>query len=376
MMIGLFFLLNRKDKIIYQAVYDKNGNYIDSIVSEEWMKDSAERRNRVYTELYRGFNNYKVELVFREQSQDSSMAISEDKKTIYISTQFSNNKIAEVVPTSDPDFDRKVSSFHIFKSIDGGNTFQKTSWNIRTSVRQILFDKTGVYGYALGENRSLWRTADGAKTWKKIHIPNEFKLILTKDKADRPSVSYNWDAFYFDQNTKKLYLSCFVHDNSVKGQGKSIVYEVPWNDELTDLNNLKPVASVANHFVTDIKLAAKDKFLFLTEKYPFEDYYTMVEDKKSHFVVVENNKVVVDHNFGKKYFLGAFFIGKDNLYYIVGTKERGISSYDDIAFISTNGGQDWHEEKEDHWLQGNYFDSTTNKAWAYKQGKLYSRTIK
>lgn len=57
-------------------------------------------------------------------------------------------------------------------------------------------------------------------------------------------------------------------------------------------------------------------------------------------------------------------------------KEVGTGSYDDIAFISKNGGQDWREEKEGKWLQGNYFDPKTNKAWAYKQGKLYSRIIK
>lgn len=372
----VYFLLDRQQKIEYQSVYDRDGNTIDRVVTEEWMKDSAERRNQIYTELYRGFNDYDVELVFRQQAQNSSIAISSDKNTIYISTEFSNKKIAEIVPKNDPNFYKKVYSYHIFKSTDGGTTFEKTPWNISSSVKQILFDKTGVYGYALGEDRTLWRTNDGAKTWKEITIPDEFRLTFTQNTADRPSISYNWDAFYFDQSTKKLYLSCFVHDKQIKGQGKSVLYEVPWNEELTNLNNLKSVASVANHFVTDIKPAGKDKFLLLTETYNFEDYYTMVEHKNSHFVVLEQNKVFLDHDFGKKYFLGALFIGKNNLYYIIGTKERGIASYDDIALISTNGGQDWHEEKESIWLQGNYFDPETNKAWAYKQGTLYSRTIK
>ncbi|MDV2441405.1 hypothetical protein QR665_18350 [Acinetobacter gerneri] len=74
--------------------------------------------------------------------------------------------------------------------------------------------------------------------------------------------------------------------------------------------------------------------------------------------------------------MGAFYVGQDNLLYIIGMKSTGIASYDDIAFISHDNGQSWKEEMEGSWGQGSYFDPKTNKAWLYKQGKLYSRVIK
>jgi hypothetical protein len=371
----VYFLVNRQEKIKFKEIRDKDGNYIDSVFAEDWMKDVSELSNRVYTELYRGFNNQKVEKVFSNQSQNSSLFISKDKHTIYISTSFVDYKISEVLRSDDPELEKKINNYHLYKSIDGGSSFKEMPWNSTISIKQILFDSTGVYGYALGDDRTLWRTDDGAETWKKITIPNEFKLLRTKDRVDRPPVSYDWDAFYFDQKTKTLYLSCFVHDKIIKGKGKSVIYAVQWNDDLTDLNKLEPIAAVENQFVTDIKLAGKNKFYLLTETYGFDDYYTSMEFKNSHFIILDNNKITLNHDFGKKYLLGAFFQGKDNLLYIIGMKEVGIGSYDDIAFISKNEGQSWKEEKEGHWLQGNYFDPETNKAWAYKQGKLYSRTI-
>ncbi|AOA57062.1 hypothetical protein BFG52_00970 [Acinetobacter larvae] len=371
----VYFLVNRQEKITFKDIRDQDGNYLDSVYAEDWMRDVSELSNRVYTELYRGFNNQPVEKIFSKQSQNSSLSISDDKKTIYISTEFLDYKIATVVPTNDPNYDRKIYFYNLYKSIDGGSNFKAMPWNSTNSIKQILFDSTGVYGYGLGSDRTLWRTDDGAETWKKIKIPKEFQLIQTKDRADRPHVSYDWDAFYFDQKTKTLYLSCFVHDKAVKGKGKSIIYAVPWDANLVDLNSLQPVATVENQFVTDIKLAGENKFYLLTEVYGFERYHTSMEFKNSHFIVLDQNRITLDHDFGKKYLLGAFFQGKDNLLYIIGMKEVGIGSYDDIAFISHDGGKNWREEKEGRWLQGNYFDPESNKAWAYKRGKLYSRTI-
>lgn len=370
-----YFLVNRQDKIEFKDIYSEDGKYLTSKPSEEWMSDVSELSNRVYTDFYRTNDSGEVQRTLSKQSQDSSLAISEDHKTIYISTYFLDYKIAGVIPHSDPDYDRKTTFYHLYKSTDSGKTFNEMPWSLSQSIKQVLFDKVGNNGYVIGEDRTLWRTTDGAETWKKIIIPKEFKPIITPER-DKPSHFYNWNAFYFDQNTKVLYLSCFIYDPVQTGKGKSVIYALPWDEDLVDMNKLAPIVSVENQFVTDIKVAGPDKFYFLTETYQFEKYYTDMEHKTSHFIVWDNDKITQNYEFGKKYLLGAFYIGVDNLFYIVGMKEVGTGSYDDIAFISTNGGQDWKEEKEGIWLQGNYFDPKTNKAWAYKQGKLYSRIIK
>lgn len=80
----VYFQVDKREKIKYKSVYDKYGNTIDQIVTEDWMKNSGDRLNRSYTELYRGFDNSETKLIFSKQAQNSSIAISEDKKTIYI----------------------------------------------------------------------------------------------------------------------------------------------------------------------------------------------------------------------------------------------------------------------------------------------------
>lgn len=372
----VYFQVDKREKIKYKSVYDKYGNTIDQIVTEDWMKNSGDRLNRSYTELYRGFDNSETKLIFSKQAQNSSIAISEDKKTIYISTEFLDYKLAEVISDEDPNYDRKIYFYHLYKSVDGGNVFTEMDWPLYFSVRQLLFDDTGVYGYAVGGKRVLRRTSDGAKTWQAITIPREFRLPIIRDRNNMPNISLEWDAFYFDKKTKTLYLSCFVHDPVEARKGKSIIYAVPWDDKLVDLNNLKPVATIDNQFVTDIKLAGDGKFYLLTEVYPFDAYYTGMEAKVSNFIFLENNQIKILHKFGKNYLLGAFYVGQDNLLYIIGMKSTGIASYDDIAFISHDNGQSWKEEMEGSWGQGSYFDPKTNKAWLYKQGKLYSRIIK
>lgn len=372
----VYFLLNRKENLRFKRVYSEDGRYLTSEFSEEWMNDGGERLNRVYTDFYRGIHRGEVQLTFSKQSQNSSLAISEDKNIVYISTHFLDYKKAEVISGGDPNYDKKVNFYNLYKSIDGGKIFNEMPWNTAQSIEQIVFDKTGQRGYVIGGDRTLWRTSNEVGTWRKIKIPHVFKLIMPIDRGDKKSISYDWGAFYFDQNTKVLYLSCFVNDPVHVGKGKSIIYALPWDEDLVDMNKLEPIASVDNQFVTDIKVAGPNKFYLLTETYPFENYYTDMEHKTSHFIVLDHDKVTQYYEFGKKYMLGAFYIGKDNLFYITGMKEVGTGSYDDIAFISKNGGQDWREEKEGKWLQGNYFDPKTNKAWAYKQGKLYSRIIK
>lgn len=372
----VYFQVDKREKIQYQSVYDKDGNTIDQVVTEEWMKDGSERLNRVYTELYRGYNDFDTELILRKQAQNSSLSISDDKKNIYVSTDFLDFKFADVLPKEDPNYDKKIHFYHLYKSSNGGDSFEELRWPLHTSLKIILFDATGNYGYALGGERTLWRTGDGAKTWQRITIPKSFNPPRIIDPDNVPKVSRDWDAFYLDPKTKTLYLSCFVHDPIHSGKGQSVIYTVPWDDKLIDLNQLKPVVSINNRFVTDIKPDQHNQFYLMSETYSFENYYTLPNEKSAQFIYLDNNKVVNEHEFGKGYSLGAMFLGEDNLIYIIGMKSTGIASYDDIAFISHDNGQSWKEELEGSWGQGSYFDPKTNKAWLYKQGKLYSRIIK
>ena len=164
------------------------------------MKISTQRLHRMTVEVLSGGKEKPDKLVFKEKAQTGQWWQTEDLNTIYINTYFIDYTLANTIPENDQI--RKARQYKIFKSVDGGDTFtQLKSWPSFRQVKQVLFDETGGYGYAIGEQKTLWRTSDGGETWVQIHMPKQIIDQLNAIKFDF-RIDEIFNSYHFDEKTK------------------------------------------------------------------------------------------------------------------------------------------------------------------------------
>lgn len=194
----LFYIDQEKTEFV--DILNEKGEFVDSKFKEEWMKDSNQRLNRMTVEVLSGGKEKPDKLVFKEKAQTGQWWQTEDLNTIYINTYFIDYTLANTIPENDQI--RKARQYKIFKSVDGGDTFtQLKSWPSFRQVKQVLFDETGGYGYAIGEQKTLWRTSDGGETWVQIHMPKQIIDQLNAIKFDF-RIDEIFNSYHFDEKTK------------------------------------------------------------------------------------------------------------------------------------------------------------------------------
>lgn len=371
----LFYIDQEKTEFV--DILNEKGEFVDSKFKEEWMKDSNQRLNRMTVEVLSGGKEKPDKLVFKEKAQTGQWWQTEDLNTIYINTYFIDYTLANTI--SENDQIRKARQYKIFKSVDGGDTFtQLKSWPSFRQVKQVLFDETGGYGYAIGEQKTLWRTSDGGETWVQIHMPKQIIDQLNAIKFDF-RIDEIFNSYHFDEKTKDFYFSNLFND---QGQYKSVVYKFPWSDDPKEnrIDKYSPILTLPKSDIVDIN-SEGEKLYILGMVYNFERKTYDAVDTETTFLVAapdENNRYqwLEKVKIGNALQLGKLYIGKDQVLYSSGFKNSNSYPYQrDIAAVSFDKGRNWTIDEEGSLIQASTFDENTNKVFMLKGGKVSSRKL-
>ena len=371
----LFYIDQEKTEFV--DILNEKGEFVDSKFKEEWMKDSNQRLNRMTVEVLFGEKEKPDKLVFKEKAQTGQWWQTEDLNTIYINTYFIDYTLANTIPENDQI--RKARQYKIFKSVDGGDTFtQLKSWPSFRQVKQVLFDETGGYGYAIGEQKTLWRTSDGGETWVQIHMPKQIIDQLNAIKFDF-RIDEIFNSYHFDEKTKDFYFSNLFND---QGQYKSVVYKFPWSDDPKEnrIDKYSPILTLPKSDIVDIN-SEGEKLYILGMVYNFERKTYDAVDTETTFLVAapdENNRYqwLEKVKIGNALQLGKLYIGKDQVLYSSGFKNSNSYPYQrDIAAVSFDKGRNWTIDEEGSLIQASTFDENTNKVFMLKGGKVSSRKL-
>ena len=371
----LFYIDQEKTEFV--DILNEKGEFVDSKFKEEWMKDSNQRLNRMTVEVLSGGKEKPDKLVFKEKAQTGQWWQTEDLNTIYINTYFIDYTLANTIPENDQI--RKARQYKIFKSVDGGDTFtQLKSWPSFRQVKQVLFDETGGYGYAIGEQKALWRTSDGGETWVQIHMPKQIIDQLNAIKFDF-RIDEIFNSYHFDEKTKDFYFSNLFND---QGQYKSVVYKFPWSDDPKEnrIDKYSPILTLPKSDIVDIN-SEGEKLYILGMVYNFERKTYDAVDTETTFLVAapdENNRYqwLEKVKIGNALQLGKLYIGKDQVLYSSGFKNSNSYPYQrDIAAVSFDKGRNWTIDEEGSLIQASTFDENTNKVFMLKGGKVSSRKL-
>lgn len=347
---------------------------------EDWMNDSYEVLNRMSVRVLKGTLENDVNICFETKGQDGSWWISDDTKTIYLTSEWiDNHKINEHV--SEDEY-INFTYFSIYKSVDGGENFKKLVWPEQARITQILFSQDGKIGYIIAGGPSLWRTEDGGESWQKIIIPKQLSNVGIGDTAlERyQNEITTFDAYAIDSEGNLL-IAGFIKrwqpkDSNDLKQG-SVIYQLKWSDNLSDMNQIEPLAFVDNVKISDIEASSNNELYLLTEHYDFSDPNVHPKDKELGFIHLLDEKEIVRHIFGKKVFLGKLYLGKDDLLYTSGfTWTDGGLQNSDLAFISKDKGNSWQTiNVGSASARASYFDKENNTAWSLKNNSLYFKKL-
>jgi len=373
---ALLFYIDQ-EKIKFVDILDKNGEFIDSKYKEDWMKDNNQVLNRMTVDVLSGGKGKADKLVFKEQAQTGQWWQSTDLNTIYINTYFLDYVLVDTIPEKDQI--RKARRYKIFKSTDGGEHFtQLKSWPSFRQVKQVLFDETGRYGYAIGEQKTLWRTSDAGETWTQIHMPKQIIDQLNAIKFDF-RVDKIFNSYHFDEKTKDFYFSNLFNEQD---QFYSVVYKFPWSDDPKEnrIDKYAPILTLPKSDIVDIN-SEDNKLYILGMVYDFEKQTYSSVDTETTFLVAapdEQNKYqwLEKVKIGNALQLGKLYIGKDQVLYSSGFKNSNNYPYQrDIAAVSFDKGRTWQIDEEGNMIQASTFDEKTNKVFMLKGGKVSSREV-
>ena len=373
---ALLFYIDQ-EKIKFADILDKNGNVIDRDVKEEWMKDTNQSLNRMTVEVLSGGKGKPDKLVFKEQAQTGQWWQTTDLNTIYINTYFIDYTLVNTIPEQDQI--RKARRYKIFKSIDGGDTFtQLKSWPSFRQVKQVLFDETGIYGYAIGEQKTLWRTSDAGETWIQIHMPKQIIDQLNAMKFDF-RIDEIFNSYHFDEKTKDFYFSNLFND---QGQYQSVVYKFPWSDDPKEnrIDKYSPILTLPKSDIVDIN-SEGEKLYILGMVYNFEKKTYDAVNTETTFLVASPNEhkkyqLLEKVKIGNALQLGKLYIGQDQVFYSSGFKNSEKYPFQrDIAVVSFDKGRTWQIDEEGNMIQASTFDDKTNQVFMLKGGKVSSREV-
>lgn len=367
-----------REKLEIESVLNDQGEEVRRDFKEEWMRDNRQVLNRMTVNVLSGGQGKQDKLVFKEKAQTGQWWQTADLKTIYINTYWLDYTLVDTIPEKDQV--RKVRHYKIFKSVDGGEHFtQLKSWPSFRQVKQVLFDETGVKGYAIGEQKTLWRTSDGGETWIQIYMPQPMLDQLNAMKFDF-RIDEIFSSYHFDEKTKDFYFSNLFDD---RGQFYSVIYKFPWSDDPKQ----NRIDQYANHILTlknsDIAdLNSEDNKLYvLGMDYDFvKGTYDSVDTEMTFLTAVpdEHNKYQWQDRIkvGNGLQLGKLHIGQNQVLYSSGFKNAETYPFQrDVAAVSFNKGKTWQIDEEGNMIQASFFDDKTNRVFMLKGGKVSSREL-
>lgn len=366
-----------REKLKIGPVLNEEGEEVGRNFKEEWMRDNNQVLNRMTVEVLSGGQGKQDKLVFKEKAQTGQWWQTVDLKTVYINTYWLDYTLVDTLPEQDQV--RKARHYKIFKSVDGGESFtQLKSWPSFRQVKQVLFDETGLKGYAIGEQKTLWRTSDGGETWVKIHMPKPIIDQLNAMKFDL-RIDEIFSSYHFDEKTKDFYFSNLFENH---GQYYSVIYKFPWSDDPKQnrIDQQAPILTLPNSDIADMN-SEGNKLYILGMVYDFVKGTYGGVDTETTFLTAAPDQDNKYHwhdrvKIGNGLQLGKLHIGQNQVLYSSGFKNAETYPFQrDVAAVSFNKGQTWQIDEEGNMIQASFFDDKTNRVFMLKGGKVSSREL-
>ncbi|WP_439683103.1 Glycosyl hydrolase [Cupriavidus oxalaticus] len=354
------------------------------------MNNASESLNRYTVRFFAGSFEHDLIKRFEQFGQNATWWVSPDWKVIYIATTWTDYK-------QDNGPDGYGMTYHkLWKSIDGGLTWNRLSWPEGNNISQIAFLDAN-RGYAIGWGPHIWRTADGGQHWEEVKAPalayridaDQTRAAQVKAPSDVPVVR---DArFTFSSaslaDNGVLFLAFFAPEPYGGKKHVSLVYALRWNDPADIFVRADrprgaemaiPEATVMDTlWVPETAKGLRGNALYLlTEQgLPHNHAIPHDSDRKRPAGIWRWTGTEPKHlkTFSDDISPAALYSGRDGLLMIDASSSRNEH---DIALISRDGGESWEQQDEGPGAAGGHFESGGATKWRYFGYTLYSREIR
>ncbi|WP_137928073.1 hypothetical protein [Cupriavidus sp. 2SB] len=357
--------------------------------TEEWMYSSSEALNRYTVRVFSGNLQQDLTKRFEQFAQNAAWWVSPDWKVIYIATQWLDYNQA-----NGPD-GYGVSYHKLWKSVDGGLTWNRLSWPESHNISQLAFLDAN-RGYAIGWGPRIWRTADGGQRWEEIKAPPlAYQVDVARTRAAQAELRSDAPVV---RNARFTFTSSSLADNGVYffaffspqpyGEKKnvSLVYALRWDDpadifvravEPRGAEMAIPEATVVDTlWVPETEQGMRGHRLYLLTEQGMPHDYSIPHDsnRKRPAGIWRWTGTEATHlkTFSDDISPAALYSGRDGLLMIDASSSRNGH---DIALISRNDGESWEKQDEGSGAAGGHFENGGTTKWRYFGYTLYRREI-
>lgn len=335
-----------RPKITFKPMTDAQIDNPDFVpeVSEPWMKDISEIKNRTTISFFSG-STTSPSKTFERYAQHADWWLSSDWGTIYLATGWSNFH----TPTYGEHYTPQTTK--LWKSTDRGQHWQQIPWPEHQNIGFLHF-LDPQRGYAIGWGPHVWRTGDGAATWQDISVPAQ-----AKDPEDSRK-TFDLVALGRDHVLRMAFVP------SGSETGTSEVYALKWGETIPELAFEVPGESV-NNLLGD----EQGQVYVLSVAGP--PYKTA--EQITTLWLWDGQVLRKLHTFEKGLVGYAVYLTPSGHLLVQGADYASLLPKDWSA-LSKDAGQSWRIDKDSS-AQGGYYDPVTGTDWRVVGYTLSKRKI-
>ncbi|RQO72898.1 hypothetical protein DBR44_08115 [Aquitalea sp. FJL05] len=348
--------------------------------TEEWMNHVDEIGNRASVRLLRGDMDKGVHRIFEKPGQNGTWWLSPDWKTIYVSTDWTNYKL----PNGPDGYGQRWHT--LWKSIDGGQSWQQLQWPEHVQPGQPLFMPDGKRGYLVADGMRIWRTFDGGQSWQEITLPSWANQQLTGHPSGNgllPMIKDSRATFSaFDlADDGTLRVAFYVRKAKLAaGIGdvaeSTLLYRIPLSTSLDELARkwMQPEIVLQQQSVIDIKTSHDGSLNLITLLGQLKsEKIAETQQRPAAYIRWKDGKENFRHQFDEHVVPGALFVGPQDQLVLAGESLNAEqTTSDSITLVSTDRGLTW-KETNDGMAYAWYYEADKNRIWKYQYRSLYWR---
>lgn len=331
-------------------------------VTEPWMNDVGERKNRSIARFLVGTVNGALRTTFKEAAQHAAWWTSDDWSTQLIATTWTDYKLALAQPKAPV-----VSVNKLFRSVDAGESWVQLKWPKDEQITAIRFIDSS-RGYAFGKGPKVWRTTSGGKEWHPIPLRAGTALISRTRGELGVSVLAADNALWFADSSSSIL---------VPG-GETRVFSLPWvnKDELTPKES-EPIEllHIPGKSVIDMRVREATLWLIACTNELERNVERSGHEKGCGLFAWQAGELRSVKKFAPEVSPGALFVLDNGTLVVDATIDSGGTPRD-VIYLSRDGGNTWIDEVEGAGAQGVYMNGKTGDRWRLVAHSLYKRTVK